>query len=350
MTHALPPVLPARAGVSRRRQRPDRAGTCPPRASGGQPNAFAGDSSDARSSPRERGSAVGGGGAHEDGAVLPARAGVSRGPPASRPETARPPRASGGQPRSCGGDIWPCRSSPRERGSAVAIRCTMHPLFVLPARAGVSRPAPWGTGREDVLPARAGVSRWSRRRPRLPSGPPRASGGQPPPGLIPRSSRSSSPRERGSAGWDTCPRLHVFVLPARAGVSRPRGRPPGPRGRPPRASGGQPDQHGPRVEHHLSSPRERGSAADDVEQEFANGVLPARAGVSRRRAWPGRCASSPPRASGGQPPDIRIRGTSRWSSPRERGSAAEQEAGVAGGRVLPARAGVSRPDVLRPRP
>ncbi|KDN80552.1 hypothetical protein KCH_76990 [Kitasatospora cheerisanensis KCTC 2395] len=91
-----------------------------------------------------------------------------------------------------------------------------------------------------------------------------------------------------------------------------------------------------------SSPRERGSAGDEDDARPGRVLLPARAGVSRASRSRPTSTSSPPRASGGQPYIDIAYSAMVCSSPRERGSAGEERELTPDQRVLPARAGVSR--------
>ncbi len=315
-------VLPARAGVSRGRNVRRSHSECPPRASGGQPDGVPKWEVQVVSSPRERGSADRHRPRHRGGKVLPARAGVSRWPTRSRSSRSGPPRASGGQPPlrlKIHDRPW---SSPRERGSAGARTARAREGCVLPARAGVSRSA-------------SGTSS-------APTGPPRASGGQPAARAAARVPVASSPRERGSAVPSPPSTRGGRVLPARAGVSRPTPRRTPTSSSPPRASGGQPQSPGPLRRILRSSPRERGSAGDNTTSAGHKEVLPARAGVSRLELHELGGQEGPPRASGGQPPGTAQQIAGGASSPRERGSAAALRHLPALQIVLPARAGVSR--------
>ena len=309
-------VVPARAGViratTRRRPRP----TSRPRASGGHPANGGTGRAITKSSPRERGSSPPRGGSAGSGHVVPARAGVilPRGTPARRGRSR--PRASGGHPRAATTGPANIMSSPRERGSSVV--------------------RPHAAGGRGVVPARAGVIRCGRMGPPRFVRRPRASGGHPQSAAHGSGSRRSSPRERGSSvppHPDVC---DLIVVPARAGVIRPRASPrPMTRSRP-RASGGHPSSRNPCTPRPESSPRERGSSATHPCLARAGRVVPARAGVIR---WLGRATRPPscrPRASGGHP------------SP----------GGIAFGHmdVVPARAGVIRggpcpgcPSIRRPR-
>ena len=215
------------------------------------------------SSPRRRGSAGTGADPAEGRAVLPAQAGVSQDRPRHHGGWCSPPRAGGGQPDRASAVSRSTWSSPRRRGSAAALRAPGVLEGVLPAQAGVSRPCTsTSTGA---------------------SSPPRAGGGQPEFRSRVPSEVASSPRRRGSAGQDGGLGHCWSVLPAQAGVSRRSRRGAALRRRPPRAGGGQPlwITVVPRLPR--SSPRRRGSAGAGVRAADGAGVLPAQAGVSRPR-------------------------------------------------------------------
>ena len=215
-------------------------------------------------------------------------------------------------------------SSPRRRGSAVGQRVVLHRLGVLPAQAGVSRTC------------------GPRRRCR--GGPPRAGGGQPAEHHAVHWSHMSSPRRRGSAADRRPGRPDEPVLPAQAGVSRPEKHRSFTTRGPPRAGGGQPASATSAGAGTTSSPRRRGSAGDLVALVVQDPVLPAQAGVSRKRGCPRPPATRPPRAGGGQPYHYVMSINLDGSSPRRRGSADLMSGLAFTCLVLPAQAGVSRPD------
>ena len=270
------------------------------------------------SSPRRRGSSVlrlRDGGA---GLVLPAQAGVFRGPTSARATRGGPPRAGGGLPYS---GLWGAReaeSSPRRRGSS-AVRDRRVEL-------------------DRVLPAQAGVFR--RRSPRRRGGgrPPRAGGGLPPRRDLGDLTELSSPRRRGSSDAPRDLRDRPAVLPAQAGVFRSAAPAGTSLGRPPRAGGGLPAGLDSSPASRVSSPRRRGSSEAHRRRRAAPEVLPAQAGVFRS---PGRWRTRsrrPPRAGGG----------AALSSPRRRGSSRRGPSRPHRADVLPAQAGVFRP-CRRPR-
>ncbi len=200
---------------------------------------------------------------------------------------------------------------------------------------------------DTVLPARAGVVRRTPGAHHGFTGSPRASGGGPFGATVEDRQRLFSPRERGwSAGaGDAAQRDRV--LPARAGVVRTWRRPASRVSRSPRASGGGPPSARVREGLWSFSPRERGWSAVRQPTGRERAVLPARAGVVRREGPASAGRSRSPRASGGGPPNAPHKAPKRSFSPRERGWSGEFVQCQGAEVVLPARAGVVRPDGRR---
>ena len=314
-------VVPAPAGVVRRRTSPRRTCSSRPRARGGGPAAAAEQEAKAPSSPRPRGwsdlvpQRVAG------QRVVPAPAGVVRCIPPRRQPCSSRPRARGGGPLTRHARRTYRPSSPRPRGWSGRV----------PVRAG---PQP-------VIPAPAAVVRLLRAGRTHSTGRPRARGGGPvsesPVSMV----TESSPRPRGWSDDVGLQERDLLVVPAPAGVVR--------QGKPLRlAAGGRPRARGggpfwivgvPLIE--LSSPRPRGwSAGDQAREDGERGRPRARAGViamslissqavcRRPRARAGVIRSAPsstgrtasrPRARGGGPVTGRDAVTYGTSSPRPRG-------------------------------
>ncbi len=272
--------------------------------------------------PRERGWTVGDAGHRDHGIVLPARAGVDR--PATGP-AAGPPgasRASGGGPFGTTARRAVLSCFPRERGWTALAGESAADACVLPARAGVDRRSATSTA------SSASASR--------------ASGGGPAALQDLRFIVRCFPRERGWTAGLAAVRACFCVLPARAGVDRSPRRARGCSRGASRASGGGPTRWFSGSGSLRCFPRERGWTVPEPAAVAPQVVLPARAGVDRwGRICPptGRCAS---RASGGGP------STRSWLSrcsrcfPRERGWTGGPGGGRVRGGVLPARAGVDR--------
>ncbi len=314
-------VVPARAGVFRNRRSGRGCGRCGPRASGGVPVELLRLFFWTSWSPRERGCSARIAVAHTFALVVPARAGVFRHADSPRAWCRCGPRASGGVPLVVRAaqplGLW----SPRERGCSGGQASTVAAAPVVPARAGVFR---------SRTPAQT-----------FRSGGPRASGGVPVSADASQPGQEWSPRERGCSelsGFDVCVGI---VVPARAGVFRPRSsggiRPVSG----PRASGGVPAYIAGLPGNNRWSPRERGCSAHPCTRHHPLRVVPARAGVFRRSRSARAAWAGGPRASGGVPeptaPSLR---EDPWS-PRERGCSGGGHA-VGGARVVPARAWVFR--------
>ena len=234
-------VVPARAGVilHPRTDRPSLNRR--PRASGGHPSSTPPTRNSPASSPRERGSSDRACVNTTRSGVVPARAGVI--PPRCpvSPRRSCRPRASGGHPVEHVVVATSYMSSPRERGSSVALGGLIYVATVVPARAGVIR-------------CRSSATASSRRRPR-------ASGGHPATLVATAPTFGSSPRERGSSGAGREPDDPGVVVPARAGVILWKAVATEVRSRRPRASGGHPTAYSDSWVVTRSSPRERGSSS-----------------------------------------------------------------------------------------
>ncbi len=218
------PVLPADAGVFRRGGRPRTIRAGSPRRRGGVPIPPSAKRCVMPSSPPTRGCSAARQGDGTARAVLPADAGVFRGPPGRRHRTGRPPRRRGGVPpgvflHDCG-DM----SSPPTRGCSAALTWRPTPMPVLPADAGVFR-GPDGS----PVPA---------------DRPPRRRGGVPMGGFGNYAVSLSSPPTRGCSAVQALADTDLEVLPADAGVFPAAGRSRGPGRRPPRRRGGVPARCG----------------------------------------------------------------------------------------------------------
>ncbi len=213
-------MVPARAGVFRRARPPDSAGVRGPRASGGVPETTTMAQAIQEWSPRERGCSAAGRFGGGGGGVVPARAGVFRHMVRVGEMSTGGPRASGGVPLVRVSLQLLQEWSPRERGCSVTMTKAQQLKTVVPARAGVFR-RPWTA----LSPSPGG---------------PRASGGVPWALNLGADGLEWSPRERGCSVSSELCHDFVTVVPARAGVFRPRSARRRPRPGGPRASGGVP--------------------------------------------------------------------------------------------------------------
>ena len=292
-------MVPARAGVDRKREGHQTRRRRGPRASGGGPVGPCLLVPRSKWSPRERGWTLATRLLEAHTAVVPARAGVDLQNCFRGRSRLSGPRASGGGPgqhvRAAVHGVW----SPRERGWTRKHPGPFGPTAVVPARAGVDRDPP---------------SEYSRS-----IGGPRASGGGPPVHCEYCRQRTWSPRER---GWTCGVEVKVYkddVVPARAGVDLSISVGGAMHRSGPRASGGGPSAGRLHLGHGPWSPRERGWTHTTEGHHARLHVVPARAGVDLGHGARRERAKGGPRASGGGPPSrYGALIIERWS-PRERG-------------------------------
>ena len=320
-------VVPAHAGVFRCWRTRRGYWTGRPRARGGVPRFRWPHPRVGRSSPRTRGCSAPEGAHTGDRPVVPAHAGVFPTGQSGARGCAGRPRARGGVPRRKAAAKQVEESSPRTRGC--------------------SRRTCGRRGSGNVVPAHAGVFRS-----RSPCGPqcggrPRARGGVPTEWLVWDGRWVSSPRTRGCSEMTSYAASAVLVVPAHAGVFRT-----APDGTPsltcrPRARGGVPVPSGSRVSCARSSPRTRGCSQREDRRSVGGQVVPAHAGVFRCTAT--SCSPSPgrPRARGGVPAVSTSPAGPSKSSPRTRGCSLRRPCGRDACRVVPAHAGVFRPERVR---
>ncbi len=214
---------------------------------------------------------------------------------------------------------WNNGSSPRERGTPYARRAHQF--------------------RERFIPARAGNTCPAARLARLGTVHPRASGEHFAFGGEADYSGGSSPRERGTLLLILVDRRNQRFIPARAGNTEAARRNRGLTKVHPRASG----EHRmvmPRVLASVgSSPRERGTRSAALRQQVEPRFIPARAGNTSPHARNSRSKRVHPRASGEHAQRAWRHRRAPGSSPRERGTQAEQVQQCRYRRFIPARAG-----------
>ena len=192
----------------------------------------------------------------------------------------------------------------------------------------------------QVLPAQAGVVRGRVSGLATVRSSPRAGGGGPAQKAAFRIRDAFSPRRRGWSGSLRAGRYGYLVLPAQAGVVRSSGRTCGISWSSPRAGGGGPSTAYTSTSMRAFSPRRRGWSAARDRDVVAGAVLPAQAGVVRRRFRRRLTGCGSPRAGGGGPRSRSLFGASRAFSPRRRGWSGDDGRGRGGSGVLPAQAGV----------
>ena len=313
-------VVPAHAGVFRRRSRSRSPATGRPRARGGVPSGTYGPHDDRASSPRTRGCSRRTAWISRASPVVPAHAGVFLQQLLDGPNPLRRPRARGGVPQTTRFKGYFSLSSPRTRG------CSYRPT------------TPGCT--LDVVPAHAGVFRRPAARRRAGHRRPRARGGVPFYPLVATRTYESSPRTRGCSVLERVRRAYVTVVPAHAGVFPRRGHPRTTGSRRPRARGGVPVVILVSGGEGWSSPRTRGCSQLLKAQARYATVVPAHAGVFRDDVSIGNRAGSRPRARGGVPAGTNSSNSIRRSSPRTRGCSVVAVLDHMGTDVVPAHAGV----------
>ncbi len=283
--HPPPPsprvgTTPARAGSSCPSYRPGRRRWDHPRASREQDPAPSWSPCVTGSSPRVRGADLRLRTPGRPGGIIPARAG-------SRTAGTAPTPGRRNHPRACGEQGWRVRSvsvmwgsSPRVRGAALGVANAL--------------PAP------RIIPARAGSSR-RRNRPRSrPGDHPRACGEQMVHDADSSPSTGSSPRVRGAADDLAELRRLDGIIPARAGSRADAHLTEHRRGDHPRACGEQMSSLYTADADLGSSPRVRGADRLPRCRALPRGIIPARAGSSRRSCVPCLDLRDHPRACGEQ--------------------------------------------------
>ena len=252
-------VVPASAGVFRtppgRRRRPG----CRPRQRGGVPVLVSEGGRVVGSSPPARGCSEY---CRREAArrrVVPASAGVFRGPPWRGGSQVSRPRQRGGVPEGARPSGCLLMSSPPARGCSPEQLHRVNLRVVVPASAGVFRPS----------------SRWcrgSRSRPRQ-------RGGVPCPATTSVARSPSSPPARGCSQPPREPDPASAVVPASAGVFRSPTVARCPGTRRPRQRGGVPRPDPRAAPDRRSSPPARGCSLHDVSRIVSSQVVPASAGV-----------------------------------------------------------------------
>ena len=152
----------------------------------------------------------------------------------------------------------------------------------------------------------------------------------------------SSPPMRRCSGGQSAPNAGHAVLPADAGVFRPRPAGAGDRHGPPRRRGGVPVPRGLRNQRETSSPPTRGCSGVLVGRADLRRVLPADAGVFRQPGHRRQRWMCPPRRRGGVPPFLGREPHHARSSPPTRGCSGDRFRITETKDVLPDDAGVFR--------
>ena len=271
------------------------------------------------SSPRVRGKRGGGAGEGTHDGLIPARAGKTVSASGKDVADAAHPRACGENWRGGRGVGVLLGSSPRVRGK-------LHPEphrprrgRLIPARAGKTSPPPRPTWPPSAHPRACGENRLF---------PARAT-----------AAAGSSPRVRGKPGSVSGGTRSARLIPARAGKTSCRSRPPTRNPAHPRACGE--NACTPRTGWAVagSSPRVRGKQAHVRLRRRPARLIPARAGKTSPAPAPGAAGTAHPRACGENADHGLGSGWSAGSSPRVRGKPVDGGGhGVVSG-LIPARAG-----------
>ena len=195
-----------------------------------------------------------------------------------------------------------------------------------------------------LIPARAGKTVPARLRSRRARAHPRAGGENDGDEADPMSIHGSSPRGRGKRPPTGLGRSYRWLIPARAGKTSGVASAAGSVWAHPRAGG----DHSP-VSVALSaqpgsSPRGRGKQAIDGYEYQCDGLIPAQAGKTHRRAPVQRRSPAHPRAGGENWRGYSGEGSQSGSSPRGRGKLSGVWTAIQGIRLIPARAGKTRHD------
>ena len=203
------------------------------------------------------------------------------------------------------------------------------------------KPAPFApsVASTRIIPARAGQTVSHRRRSRATPDHPRACGANQCLEQFGLVRFGSSPRVRGKL-WPLRP-CHPWprIIPARAGQTGRRWlkRQRGPDH--PRACGANTDVEQHRKETFGSSPRVRGKHGRDNPTRKSRRIIPARAGQTRPWPRPSRSRPDHPRACGANRLGLQVKYPKAGSSPRVRGKLADLVSDSTEHRIIPARAG-----------
>ena len=279
------------------------------------------------SSPLARGLRVPRTGAAATGWIIPARAEFT-------PTRESSPSGGADHPRSRG--VYTVAGVPREivGGSS-------------PLARGLHDHECGGAGVGGIIPARAGFTRPTTAGVFFSSDHPRSRGVYVAAPSTATSAGGSSPLARGLPPKRTIDRLTWRIIPARAGFTWPGRRSEPCRWDHPRSRGVYPlDSDASRVAVG-SSPLARGLLHFEVHVNDGTGIIPARAGFTRRKPFRARRRGDHPRSRGVYPRGPGRPGPHVGSSPLARGSRHRRLLPIAGAGIIPARAGFTTHSGLR---
>ena len=293
------------------------------------------------SSPRMRGSLTVVVAAAYDEGIIPAHAGLTAIRRAGQPERRDHPRACGAHVFNSPADIGGWGSSPRMRGSLSELSKWRMVRRIIPAHAGLTPRRSRGRRRIGDHPRACGAHHvahsfyliWMGSSPRMRGSLSVQLAG----GIV----AGSSPRMRGSPTKRRRSMRPMGIIPAHAGLTRPRSWMIACLRDHPRACGAH-FQHLPQSRHVIgSSPRMRGSQLVKESAHKYDGIIPAHAGLTSNRHRPACWIWDHPRACGAHFSLACTRHRMVGSSPRMRGSPSrgctrEQFSGI-----IPAHAGLT---------
>ena len=229
---------------------------------------------------------------------------------------------------------------PRSRGVyIVGARPAVGKTGSSPLARGFRSTGAAGTTPARIIPARAGFTARRHRRHRPPSDHPRSRGVYSwSPATCPNA-WGSSPLARGLRASLLLIAAIAGIIPARAGFTRRRRPGPRPRQDHPRSRGVYDDGKSVPVVCGGSSPLARGLLARVGRCDDGEGIIPARAGFTTRRTGLGTRPGDHPRSRGVYAESRVMTPAEKGSSPLARGLHARGGRPLAGRRIIPARAG-----------
>ncbi len=316
-------IIPARAGQTSRctltvASRPDH-----PRACGANLSTSSNSNSSAGSSPRVRGKRPRARDRVDRRRIIPARAGQTQDQQGTMTDSPDHPRACGANPDFRAAAERETGSSPRVRGkrsrSTRHCRCS----WIIPARAGQTQETSGKNTGDADHPRACGANESSLSRLSSTSG--------------------SSPRVRGKQLYETAKSQKRRIIPARAGQtgsSRPPWSAPSDH---PRACGANKGSQDGFAQLFGSSPRVRGKRTAKTGQHATKRIIPARAGQTRYFQQRRFRRPDHPRACGANAAVIVSIRVTAGSSPRVRGKPHLLRVERDLVRIIPARAGQTRP-------
>ena len=275
------------------------------------------------SSPRVRGKHDAVPAIHGHGRIIPARAGQTQPCRIHRRGVADHPRACGANLVEQGQRQIPAGSSPRVRGKLFLPFFACAGIRIIPARAGQTQAGEDWSNPETDHPRACGANKII------------ASGIS--------CHIGSSPRVRGKRSPFRSSPYAPRIIPARAGQTKAALQITTTTKDHPRACGANPASTPAMLTVSGSSPRVRGKPSGPAGQVSEGRIIPARAGQTRRIR---RCASrlpDHPRACGANPVGFRTSVAGFGSSPRVRGKPQGDKQPFVTSRIIPARAGQTRP-------